>query len=511
MTITVTVHLHNALRRRTPAGWQNRLSLTLPAHAAVRELIERLQLDFPREALLVVVDRRAVSEDHLLQDGDVVHLLPALSGGSARHSYTIPYGRGELSFSLPVPAEILSPRRTPAARDPLSVVRAALADPVGDVSLADFVHARRVAIAVSDQTRPVPYRYLLPPLFATLAALGIADERIMLIIANGAHPPMPPARFRAQVHLSENIAVVSHDCDDTVNLVYCGETAAGTPVWVNRHFHEADLRIVVGNIEPHQFQGYSGGAKGAAIGLAGRETIDANHSLMTHPDAQLGRYDDNPARQDVEAIGRAMGIHFALNAILNQDKQLVSALAGEPIAVMRAGIPQVGAACQVRVEHPFDLVVASPGGHPKDINLYQAQKALAHAALVTRDGGFVILVAACPQGTGSPEFETWVRQRHSLQDVLSTFAAEGFRVGPHKAVQLARDARRVQVRLVSEMEPAQVRSLLLTPAPDLDSALREALTALPSRPRIAIMPQASATAPILDAARPASLSHPLSA
>ena len=253
--------------------------------------------------------------------------------------YQIPYGHSTLRFALPddLSVEVLAPAHTPPAPDPLAAVQQALRQPVGGVHLSDFAGARRVAIAVSDKTRPVPHHVLLPPLLAALQALGIGPEQISLIIGNGSHPPVAPAAMRPLLGVDEQISLISHDCDDAANLVYRGETPRGTPVWVNRHFAAADVRIVVGNLEPHQFQGYSGGVKGAAIGLAGRATINANHSLMMHPLAQLGRYDDNPARQDVEAIGQAMDIHFALNAIINQDKQLVRAVAGEPRAVMRAG------------------------------------------------------------------------------------------------------------------------------------------------------------------------------
>lgn len=415
--------------------------------------------------------------------------------------YHLPYGHDQLSFALPdaLSVTLLAPPPTPPAPDPLAAVRVALSQPVGDVRLSDFAGARRVAIAISDKTRPVPHHLLLPPLLAALQAQGIGPERITLIIGNGTHPPTPAAAMRSGLGVAPTVTVLSHDCDDAANLVYAGETSRGTPVWVNRQFAEADVRMVVGNLEPHQFQGYSGGVKGAAIGLAGRTTINVNHSLMTHPHAQLGRYDDNPPRQDVEDIGRIMAVDFVLDAIINQDKQLVKAVAGDPWAVMQAGIPLVAASAQAPVAQLFDLVITSPGGHPKDINLYQAQKALAHAALVTRDGGFVILAAACPEGGGSRGFEQWVRQRHSLQDVIDTFRAEGFRVGPHKAFQLARDASRVQVRLVSEMPAAQVQSYLLNPAPDLSAAIAEALAALPPAPRVGIMPRANATVPVLRA------------
>jgi nickel-dependent lactate racemase len=265
---------------------------------------------------------------------------------------------------------------------------------------------------------------------------------------------------------------------------------------VHRQFLAADLRIVVGNIEPHQFQGFSGGVKSAAIGLAGRETINHNHALMTEPLARLGRYDDNPARQDMEEIGRAIGVHLALNTILNSQKKIVHVLAGEPRVVMEVGIPLSRSVCQVAIVAPFDLVIASPGGHPKDINLYQSQKALAHASLVTRDGGAVILAAACPEGAGSRGYEAWMAGVRSHDEVFAKFEREGFRVGPHKAFQIARDAARVRTTLVSKMAPELVRRLLLTPAKSIDEALGRALPGLPTNPRVGIMPRASSTIPL---------------
>jgi len=259
--------------------------------------------------------------------------------------------------------------------------------------------------------------------------------------------------------------------------------------------------MVVGNLEPHQFMGFSGGVKSAAIGLAGRATINHNHAMMMSAAARLGSYEDNPARQDVEEIGRRMRVDFALNAVLNGDKRIVDVLAGDPLAVMRAGIPKVRAICQIPVRQPFDLTIASPGGHPKDINVYQAQKALAHAALITRPGGTILLVAACPEGTGSQSYEAWI-MGHALeshQAVIDAFAREEFRVGPHKAYQIARDAARARVLLVSEMPPDFVRRLLLEPVESLDAAIRLALRDLPPGASIAVLPAANATIPLLTA------------
>lgn len=416
--------------------------------------------------------------------------------------FRIPYGKNHLSFLLPdgLEIEVVEPAETPAVPDPLGEVEAALAVPVGSVDLMAFRGARSVAIAINDKTRPVPNQHLLPPMLARLEDLGLTPKAIRFIVATGVHSTMSPEEFFSVLpeEILTRYLVGCHDADDRGNLVHLGTTSRGTPVWVNRSFVEADLRIVVGNIQPHQFQGFTGGVKGAAIGLAGRETINHNHAMMVDPGALLGHFANNPARQDVEEIGQRIGVHFALNAVLNQDKEIAAVFAGEPRAVLLRGIPVVRRLSQVPVSEPFDLVIASPGGHPEDINLYQSQKALAHAALVTRDGGTVILVAACPEGVGSMSYERWVEGMTSHESVIQRFKQEGFRVGPHKAFQIARDAARLRVLVVSQMRANLVRRLLLTPASSLDEAISQTLGTIRREARVGVMPRSSATIPTLE-------------
>lgn len=415
--------------------------------------------------------------------------------------FHLPYGQGRLSFTLPDTwqIELLAPQKALALPDPVRAIEQALETPLGGKRLADFAGARSAAIAINDKTRPVPHGTLLPPLLERLEELGLPPEAITLLIATGTHPPMGREEFAkvAPLDIIEHYPVISHNAECRDNLAYQGVTERGTPVWINRRFAQADLRIVVGNIEPHQFMGFSGGVKSAVIGLAGKETIDHNHAMMADERARLGRFEDNPARQDVEEIGHLVGVHFALNAILDEAKEIVGVVAGEPGAVMRHGIPLVRELYQVQVCAPFDCIIASPGGHPKDINLYQAQKALAHAALVTREGGIIILAAACSEGTGSQSYEQWMEGMTSYAAVLKRFKYEGFRVGPHKAFQIARDAARVQVLLVSQMSPDFVKRLLLTPVGSLDEAMALVRDSLPPGARVGVMPWATATIPIL--------------
>jgi nickel-dependent lactate racemase len=162
---------------------------------------------------------------------------------------------------------------------------------------------------------------------------------------------------------------------------------------------------------------------------------------------------------------------------------------------MAAGIPLSRKVCQVKVSEPYDFIITSPGGYPKDINLYQSQKALGHAALVMRTGGTVILVAACPEGAGSQCYETWVKLRHTHQQVIYDFNREGFRIGPHKAYQIARDSAKVYVLFYTAMAQDLVSDLLMNPVDSLQAGINEVLPGLSARSRIGVMPNAASTIP----------------
>lgn len=413
----------------------------------------------------------------------------------------IPYGKTSLEVNIADHhrVEHIVPAQVTAVDDARAAVEHALDHPEGGVSIADFAGAESAVIAINDKTRPVPHADLLPPLLAQIEALGIPPERITLLIATGTHPVMPPEEYTwiLPQAIIDRYPIICHDYNDDDVFLHLGETERGTPVTINRHYMAADLRVVVGNVEPHQFMGFSGGVKSAVIGLAGRPTINHNHGMMVQPEATLGRYDDNPMRQDVEEMGRIVRVDFALNALLNSQKQIVKAIAGDPRAVMAAAIPQVRELYTVQVATPYDLMIVSPGGNPKDINVYQSQKALGHATRVAKPGGVVFLCAACPEGAGSQTYEDWVAQQTSYDDVFEQFAAEGFRVGPHKAYQIARDASKLHVHWKTEMPPNYARKLLLEPVNDLQSALDDALNALPDDAHIGVMTLANATIPAL--------------
>lgn len=412
-------------------------------------------------------------------------------------NYVVKYGAGTLAFTLPDAADVtvVEPRAVAGVPDPVAEVEQALEEAFAQGRLRQ---PGRTAITVSDATRPVPNHLILPPLLAQLHARGVQDDGITIIVGTGNHRPATQDEFPNLVgaDIARRYRVLSHVYDDPAQLVRLGKTSRGTPVVINRTFAEADTRIIIGMIDPHQFVGYTGGCKGAFIGLAGSDTITANHSMLSDPAAKLGVCDGNPVRADIDELTNFLPIDLAVNVVLNTANELVRVFAGDPHDVLAAAVPLVQDVCETAVPHPMDVVIASPGGYPKDINLYQAQKALAHACELVRTGGSVILVAECREGAGDDLYEAWMAAAATPQDIVTRFEREGFRMGAHKAYLFARSLLKAQTYLVSSgIPPAQARKLHLMPAPTIEDALATALADHSGLPRIGIMPRASSTIP----------------
>jgi nickel-dependent lactate racemase len=411
----------------------------------------------------------------------------------------LPYRFSTITATLPdhIAVDLIEPALVPPAENPLEVVRISLDNPVSAVDWEAIPQAKRVGIAINDKTRPVPHQHLLPPLMEHLERLGVPDEAITFYIAVGSHEPMRTQEFPTILpdSIPRRYKVKSHDSVAKQGLIFLGVTKRGTAVWTNEDYYRSDIKIVVGSIAPHQFMGFSGGVKTAAIGLGGLITINQNHAMMTNPNSELGRYADNPARQDVEEIGRMIGVDLAVNVVLTQNKKIIHALTGDPQTVMKKGIPQARRVCQVAVNQEYRLMIASPGGHPKDIDVYQAQKGMYNAGRITHPGGTMILAAACPEGAGSSHYAEWMAGKKSYDEVLETFTAEGFRIGPHKAFLIARDAVQFRLLLFSEIDQQTAAQLLLEKVEDFQKTVDQAVFDLEPGERVGVIPHAASTIP----------------
>lgn len=408
----------------------------------------------------------------------------------------MPLGHGKVALPLPSgwTIDVLRPHAVPPAADPVGEVSRSLENTVGGKDLDRYRSVKSVAIAVSDETRPAPNSLILPILLKKLEAIGVPRSSIQILIASGLHPPLPSSRFSniLPAEILRDYSVCAHDAK-ALDLVFVGMTARGTPVYVNPLFREADLRIAVGLIDPHQFVGYTGGVKCAAVGLAGAETIEANHSLLFHPQAVVGEIQNNPVRQDLEEVGKRMGVDFAVNVVLDEANRLVRAFAGDPQEVEKIGSEFCRTVYEIPVSREYDVVVASPGGYPKDLNLYQAQKGLAHATPIVRKGGDIVLLAECPDGHGEELFFETMKRFSSPAEIVEKFPKEPFKMGAHKAFLWARSLIKAEVHLGSVMEEDLSRLFMVTPARTPEEIFARLQGKYPAPPTIAVMPKANST------------------
>lgn len=403
------------------------------------------------------------------------------------------YGHGQVKLEVdvePLGLTILEPRK--AKIDPIKL---ALAAPIDSPRLREIVRAgKKVVIVTSDVTRPCPTALMLPHVIEELACGGVQDKDVTVVFALGSH------RCHTQDEqvtlLGSEMAARLHYIDsDPLQTVLLGYSSRGTPVEVFTPVVEADVRVVLGNVEPHYFAGYSGGAKAIVPGVCSVQTIRANHALMVDPRARAGNLDDNPVRQDIEECAALVGIDFMLNVILDSQKNILFAAAGNPLTAHRWACRIADAVSMTPIQEQADIVIVSAGGYPKDINMYQAQKALDNAAMAVRPGGVIVWVAQCPEGFGNKTFEQWMVG--SSPDQILERIQQDFMLGGHKAAAIARVLQKAAILLVSEMPKDLLQACNLEPFQDLESAIQNALQRVGGTPRITIIPEGGSVLPKL--------------
>ena len=280
------------------------------------------------------------------------------------------------------------------------------------------------------------------------------------------------------------------------DFVLMGETSQGTPVEICRGVAEADRRICLGNIEYHYFAGYSGGAKAIMPGVSTRAAIQANHRFMIRPEAIAGRNDGNPVRNDLEEAIGICPIDFIVNVVLDGHKRIVEAVAGHFIHAHREGCRFLDTIYGKSIGQLADIVVVSQGGAPKDMNLYQTQKALDNAKHAVNNGGIIILAGSCREGLGERVFEEWITAADTPESLVRRIERD-FQLGGHKAAAIALVLERADIYLVSELPEVLVRSIFMKPFSTVQSAFDAAFTEKGADATVLVMPYGGSTLPLL--------------
>lgn len=431
------------------------------------------------------------------------------------------YGTGKQSAIVPDEniLQILTPNKVDLGNAPVGAdsVREALAHPIGTPRLGEIIKpGEKVAIITSDISRPMPTRVALPPLLDELFAAGARAEDITLVFALGSHRHQTEEERRklAGDFACDTIRCVDSDPEDCIHL---GETSNGTPIDITRVVAEADRRICLGNIEYHYFAGYSGGIKAIFPGCSTPAAIQANHSMMILPDAHTGKLDGNPLRADLEEAAALCPVDFLVNVVLNEKKEIIYTVCGDLTKAHRRGCAFLDSLYSVPVKEKADIVIVSQGGAPKDLNLYQTQKALDNSKHAVKDGGTIILVGSCREGFGNKTFEKWIADASKPSDLTDRIKRD-FKLGGHKAAAIAMVMEKANIKLVSDMDDATVRQVFMEPYADLQSAVDDAFAEqravygagathsadgtgsehLAGQPSVIVMPYGGSTLPIAE-------------
>ncbi len=327
------------------------------------------------------------------------------------------FGKGRLRVELPGQfryriLEARSARPLPNWHDALEQ---ALDTPISSPALADMAAGRTsAAISVCDITRPAPNRQTLPPVLRRLTGAGIAPGNITIFIATGLHRPATGDEIReiCGPDIAASYRVLNHDARDLSLHRHLGSTSSGTPVYIDRRFLEAELHITLGFVEPHLMLGFSGGRKLIAPGLAARETIQVLHSprFMRDPRAVEGSMEDNPLHRELLDIARMARHDFVLDVALARDRSIAGVFAGHPEQAHRRGAAFVAEALLETLEEPVDAVLTTAAGYPLDLTYYQSIKGVTAASHIVKPGGRILLMAACQEGVGAPEFRRMVAE-----------------------------------------------------------------------------------------------------
>jgi len=418
--------------------------------------------------------------------------------------YKLPYGNKEVEFFLPKhhKLEILEVEDKDISNDQQGMVQQAIQNPlVKDLPLK--INSRdKICIIISDLSRPVPNQMIVYPLLEELKDRGACKENIFIIVATGKHRVHKDEDFIQLLgkDIFKNYKVISHDGENKNMHQFLGYTSNGTPLYIDKAFVDSDIRIITGMIEPHQFMGFTGGLKSVTIGIGYKETIEMNHKFMFDSGSSLGNIENNIARNDVDEITNFLPIDFCINAILGNHNEIVKIFAGDETAVWNRGVNYLKKMIIKKVKEPADIVIASPGGYPKDINLYQAQKGLAHASEVVKEGGSIILLAECREGLGNSEFANWMNDSSSPMEVVDKFKHSKFMLGAHKAYLFSKSLLKADVNLVSEKlssNSSLSSTLKIAIYNDIQYSISEVFKKYNSSCNVIIIPKASSIIPSL--------------
>lgn len=410
---------------------------------------------------------------------------------------SLPYGEGEITVNLPEDRvkAVLYSKPAPPLKDVEERIRWALENPIASPPLRELAKGRKNAcIVISDITRPVPNRLILPPLLSSLEEAGIKRENILILIATGLHRPNVGEELERMVgkYIMENYRIENHFARDASQQKFVGTTKRGTEIWVNRLYLEADLRILTGLIEPHFMAGYSGGRKSICPGICGIETVKVQHGprFLEHPNADNGILEGNPFHEEALEVAKRVGVDFILNVTINRQREITGIFAGHLERAWEEGVRFLEDFVKVPIDEPVDIVLTHGGGYPLDATFYQTVKGMVGALPILKPGGTILIASSCSEGVGSAEFRQLLWETKSLPEVVERmFDPSFFIIDQWEVEELAKVYKKAkEVYLYTDgLTEEEMEHCFVTPSRNIEETIEQLLNAYGDDAKIAVI------------------------
>ncbi|NVM44761.1 MAG: nickel-dependent lactate racemase [Candidatus Lokiarchaeota archaeon] len=403
---------------------------------------------------------------------------------------------------------IIQPFKQSVIKNPIEAVSDAIKNPVGSPPLKSIVKnlksIKSVCIAVSDATRPVPTHLILDGLLNELKDYGIQGKKIQILIANGLHRPTNKEELSRILGIvtASDVSIVNHNANDKKSLASLSITDLEDPIYISKFYYESDLKILTGYVEPHFFFGFSGGYKSVIPGLAGAETILANHSAeqIASPFARFGIYKNNPLPDHSSRLAKKIGVDFAINVCINESHEITQVAAGDLELVHKKLVDYQKKYIFKKIKEPFDIVICGNGGYPLDLNLYQAVKSMAIGEMGVKQGGTIISVNECREGVGKGQdkFKEIIFSEMSPEEIYNKILNKELVVPDQWQIQvLTRILMKSEIYVVSNMKEDKIGNIGLKYADTVEIAIEESLKKHGKDARILILPNGPLILPLL--------------
>lgn len=416
---------------------------------------------------------------------------------------TLLYGKDGLTIDVPDDSLIVEPKNLPGLENEEEAVRHALQAPIGTQPLRDMVkNTDKVAIVISDITRPTPNHKLVPWILKELPHVPL--ENFVVINGTGTHRDQTREEFVQMLGewVVDNIRVINHHCHEKEELVKVGESRFGCDAYLNKEYVEADFKIVTGFIEPHFFAGFSGGPKGIMPGIAGIETIMTFHNsrMIGDPLATWGNMENNPVQDMAREVNRMCKPDFMLNVTLNREKEITAVFAGELFEAHDQGCAFAKEHAMIRCDHRFDVVITSNSGYPLDQNLYQAVKGMSAAHKIVKKGGTIICAAECSDGLPNHgNYASILKMRKTPQEILDMINDPSFKIFDQWQVQKQAVIQVwADVHVYSSLSDETVELAMFTPTRDITENLNELKKKYGEQMTVAVLPLGPLTIPYVE-------------